>query len=63
MILGRNYVFRFNHPEQAAKERLENMVKSASSDVMSEFFNWLFSGVKSVIGYLHGSRVMIGYFP
>lgn len=36
VILGRNYVFRFNHPEQAARQRLEGMAKSASSDIMSE---------------------------
>ena len=36
VILGRNYVFRFNHPEQAAKERLEGMAKSQSSDIMSK---------------------------
>lgn len=39
VILGRNYVFRFNHPEQAAKIRQEGMAKSTSSDVMSEFNN------------------------
>jgi len=36
VILGKNYVFRFNHPQQAAKERLEGMAKSISSDVMSK---------------------------
>lgn len=36
VILGRNYVFRFNHPEQAARQRLEGMAKSASADIMSE---------------------------
>ena len=38
VIFGRNYVFRFNHPEQAAKERQEAMAKSTSSDAMSEFY-------------------------
>ena len=40
VILGRNYVFRFNHPAQAIKQRQEGMAKSTSSDIMcmSDFF-------------------------